>query len=830
MITQQPSSSGKRLIAYFYSGWAFFIPYLLTYLLYHWRKWPANSFAPSALGNGGHIPALLHVYWALHAIHLVLAIIALRTWWKRNPSADFNSAAPSGNVRKSRFDPYPLLPWIFLALIFAIPGVYLEWPSDPWEHLRRITEWSIHPLVGDHSAGYKSFYFFAYSFISVPPNLSRLGNVNIYGTCIDLLLAWQYYRLGKAVGLNQKWSFLFVLVNALTFGNVCFSFYKYYTLATTMYAQLGAVALTRITIDFFQESKSKDSNGFNLLRLPRLLAKYIVCLVLLLAFVACNHVQGLGIAGLGIGSIIVWRLLDWKRSAGWWLAAAAVILSVATILWWPRHPAIDSFYLPAGWLNFWYGFNLFAWPSPAADRAMQILGIFGLFNLGTGLLLLRRNQLGAWLAVGPVLALMIPVIALPFANTLAASDPLEIITFHRMLFAIPSGLVFVCWINQKNAAKAQSINHLRERNLCASLAIAFITGLVLTPKSISNSRLWNAISVTPQDLQLKAVTSAAISTAEWLAGHKNHNPVTTRAIASVFNTMYPQYFPESARVTDEPAAESLNNFIGTVDLNGPAALIRERQSLLDVSSMAKSSVWTTLGGAPPEFVEFTDYPAIRRAIQNPAGHSSEVFTSKLVPIEQTKNYVLEITARQHSGPNAIVFFAVAWYDEKLHELISNISVPNGAGRPPGWNNGTYSYFELPLPTIPTNWTTFRKSFGSDIFGSIPSNAKYIRVGALLNYGSTADASIQITNFQLREKLDGDFAADGMYSSYKQFFIFVPKDRLTSTPTSQAAQSSGHWPAQQVATILSGNGEMVASAHSIGSTPADRSSPIWIPKK
>jgi hypothetical protein len=830
LTTQQPTSSGKRLIAYFYSGWAFFIPYLLTYLLYLWRKWPANSFAPSALGNGGHIPALLHVYWVLHAIHLVLAIIALLIWWKNIPNGGFSPTIPSEKVRNRRFNPYPLLPWIFLALIFAIPGVYLEWPSDPWEHLRRITEWSIHPLVGEHSAGYKSFYFFAYSFISVPPNLSRLGNVNIYGTCIDLLLAWQYYRLAKTVGLNKKWSFLFVLVNALTFGNVCFSFYKYYTLATTMYAQLGAVALTRITLDFAQKSKNENGNMFNLRRLPWLLAEYIVSFVLLLAFVAYNHLQGIGIAGLGIGSIVVWRLLDWRRSTGWWLAAATLILSIATILWWRRDPTIDAFYRPSGWLNVWYGFNFFAWPSPAADRAMQILGIFGLFNLGTGLLLLRRNHLGGWLAFGPVIALMLPFIALPFANTLAASDAVEIITFHRMLFTIPIGLAFVCWINEKNAAKSQSIDPLWEQKLAVSLAIVFIIGLVLTPKSISNSRLWNSLSVTPQDLQLKTATSAAILTEEWLSGRKNHNVVTTRAIATVFNTVNPHYFSDSERVPDEPAAESLNNFIGTVDLNGPAALIRERQSLLDISSMAKSSAWATLGGAPPEFVEITDSPAMRRAIQNPIGRSSEVFTSTPVPIEQTKNYVLEITARQHTGPNAIVFFAVAWYDDKLHGLISNISAPNGAGWPLGWNNGTYSYFELPLRTIPTNWTKFRKSFGSDIPGSIPSNAKYIRVGALLNYGSTAGASIQIMNVQLREKLDGDYVADGMYSSYKQFFIFVPKDRLAWTPASQAAQSSGHWPTQQVAAILSGNAEMAASAHSIGSAPADRNSPIWIPKQ
>jgi hypothetical protein len=504
LTTQQPTSSGKRLIAYFYSGWAFFIPYLLTYLLYLWQKWPANSFAPSALGNGGHIPALLHVYWVLHAIHAILALIALRIWWKNIPNGGFNPTAPSEKVRKPRFDPYLLLPWIFVALIFFIPGVYLEWPADPWEHLRRITEWSFHSIVGEHTAGYKSFYFFTYSFISVPPNLSRFGNVNVYGTCIDLLLAWQYYRLGKSVGLNQKWSFLFVLVNALTFGNVCFSFYKYYTLATTMYAQLGAVALTRITLDFVQKSKNENGDMFNLRCLPRLLTEYTVCLILLSAFVAYNHVQGIGIAGLGIGSILVWRLLDWKRSAGWWLAAAALILSIATILWWPRHPAIDSIYRPGRWLNAWYGFSLFDWRSPAAARAMQILGLFGVINLIAGFYLTWKNTAVGWLTVLPVLALSLSIIGIPLANALAGVSPDNIVAFHRIILGASAGVAV--FSVREYIFRNTSFLEGRWKSLLRPFPISLVllAGLVTLPANRwFFNRTWNTLAVTPDDLQLK---------------------------------------------------------------------------------------------------------------------------------------------------------------------------------------------------------------------------------------------------------------------------------------------------------------------------------------
>ena len=85
---------------YFRSGWAFLIPYLAAYLLYAWLKWPVNP-APGGEGlvkgmseSAGALPllrlpssvyrppCLLHVYWFLLALHLVLGALALRAWWK----------------------------------------------------------------------------------------------------------------------------------------------------------------------------------------------------------------------------------------------------------------------------------------------------------------------------------------------------------------------------------------------------------------------------------------------------------------------------------------------------------------------------------------------------------------------------------------------------------------------------------------------------------------------------------------------------------------------------------------------------------------------------
>ena len=83
-MSTRTSRGAEDLRRYFHSGWAFLIPYLAAYLLYWWLKWPVNP--PSAdhpfPASGLQPPCLLHVYWALHAINVVLAAVAIVSWWQ----------------------------------------------------------------------------------------------------------------------------------------------------------------------------------------------------------------------------------------------------------------------------------------------------------------------------------------------------------------------------------------------------------------------------------------------------------------------------------------------------------------------------------------------------------------------------------------------------------------------------------------------------------------------------------------------------------------------------------------------------------------------------
>jgi hypothetical protein len=503
--------SAFPLRRYFYSGWAFLIPYLAAYLLYYVLKWPVNAAgserAVKVAGETGGFalsrlhslipPSLLHVYWVLHAINVGLAVVALVSWWrgrwqgiacKQAPTALLSpvkqnagtSQESAKDVEKGvsafRFQLSAFLPWLLLALLFYIPGAYMEFPADTWEHYGRINEWSWLQTVGDHTDWAKSSYFFAYSLLGrIAPPTRQLFLFDFYYTGCCLLLCWQYYRLARAVGLERRASLLFVILQSVLFGNNIFGFYRYYGLSSTILAQLGAIAMVRIAIEYasqkfqFPRLKFQGTGEFPhgdglhhkalnttqsdmpaahgpLLLSPFSLLQAGASALALLLFIAFNHPQCLGIAALGLAAVVIWRLIGWRRSMVWWLAAAALALSVATVLWWPRNPALDSGYRPGGWLTAWYGFNVFSFSTDAGDRTRQIVGFFGLINLAAALVLLRRNHVVAWLTLIPLVALCFPFVAIPFSGILAkhTTNWGLIILFQRMLLAIPAGLALIC--------------------------------------------------------------------------------------------------------------------------------------------------------------------------------------------------------------------------------------------------------------------------------------------------------------------------------------------------------------------------------------------------
>ena len=855
------SKWSKWLIAYFYSGWAFLIPYLSAYLLYAWLKSPVNpSEAADAQQSASSQPSLLHVYWFLHALHLILAPIALAAWWRKSPPPDGSPRPSLGKggpaAHRLQSTAYRLIPWLLLALIFWSPGVYLEWPSDPWEHLRRINEWHAHGLVTEHSSWMKSSYFLPYTLTGHTTGLGQLSWLNLYYVGICLLLCWQYFRLARAVSLGERASFLFVLLQAMLMGNNTFSFYRYYGLSSSIYAQLGAVALTRIAVEYCSglrlmqnrrqgASRKAESALSDTCRSSFQAASALIALLLLIAF---NHVQGLGIAGLGMLAVVVWRLIEWKRTMIGWLAGAAIGLSVATVFWFPRHSALDEIYRSQGWLTPWYGFNLFSLGSPAFDRAYQIIGAFGVINLGVSLWLLRKNHLAGWLTAMPVLALGLPCFALPLAHVLAtqSSSPNNIITFQRFFFSVPLGLALVTVVSNhdrmvKNIFRCSDPTSCGKRGklsifslqtstvgawpvLCgAVIPIALLFSVTLSPSHSAYNRLWHSFQVVPDDLQLRHYVDSWTPETFALA-NKDSTAVETSLLGSAVQEVFdPSLNLVKFRQTDIPL-DSLDleqrlswfglaerseekEFLAAVSSSKrpagelPLALreVSARASHATVDLISDDTSWITISGQRHQQSSSNGIPVI----YNSRGAQTQIFNSELIPVSTGRSYVLSITIRQVSGPTAVNCLAVIWYDRKGRLLKSYDPQPEGAGAPAGWSNGTYSYYGLVDQPAPTEWSRYTIAFGRGKLAAIPTNAAFIRIGTLLNDSTIPEAEVQITKISLLENLILDH------------LICLPSSRYLFSPASQAAQLSSHWPAQQVFTAQAGTKELLTRARAAG---------------
>lgn len=635
---------------YFYSGWAFLIPYLAVYLLYYVTKWPVNAIADAtagqgleAIGNGSithplsPVPCLLHVYWVLHIAHVILAGFALWSWWKhfrakgQIPNTKFqeNAVEPStlsaqtANLRSLIPILILLAPWGLLTLLFYIPGVYLEYPADPWQHYARINEWSWLNTVNTHSYWTKSSYFLAYSLVDPSPHPRQLSYLNLYYTTCCLLLCWQYYKLARSLGLSERAAMFFVILQTLLFGNNIFGFYRYYGIASTILAQIGAVALSRLGMQTITPKTGSPQNGTlsyaisteatnNYANLKHFFAG--LCLLLLIAL---NHLQCLGIAGLTLTALLIWRLVVWKKTMVVWLALAIITTSVIAVFYFPRHPLLESSYRPGGWFTPWYGFNVFSLSSGAGDRTRWILGLFGLFNIIAGLALLLRNHVVGWVTITPLLALCLPVVAIPLANILAphylSGD--GIITFTRMLFAIPAGMGLVAlgeqymecnkdkkpivhnenmkvvMIEEQKAISTKAAltysqdttSPIRINILKFPLCLVALAVILLVPtNSPYYNHFWNTVVVSPKDLTMDHVIEASgmlsnDDQSDAKSGYGKYSPpfvkctgiLTTPGIGYVVQATGKAWIPDADKQMSKPPATTTDLVLANLKHIGP---------------------------------------------------------------------------------------------------------------------------------------------------------------------------------------------------------------------------------------------------------------------
>lgn len=132
--------------------------------------------------------------------------------------------------------------------------------------------------------------------------------------------------------------------------------------------------------------------------------------------------------------------------------------------------------------------------------------------------------------------------------------------------------------------------------------------------------------------------------------------------------------------------------------------------------------------------------------------TSPTIFSKRMPLDPSRNYEYRIWTRQGTG-SSTTYLTVGFFD-------ANDNVISG-GASGAWSQGTYNYFGLINGTLPGAWTEYRISFGPNEAATIPSNAKYIRLGFLANYAVNSGPATQLaTGIRLMLKSDATLLVDG----------------------------------------------------------------------
>ena len=440
----------QQLLSYLKTGWLFFIPYLSLYI----TAWYFEI-------NKG---ILLKSYYFLHIFHLLGYSYLIYI--------NFNNL----NLRQ-------LLFWVSIATFFFVPGAYLEYPSDALEHVRRIFQWEHLHKVHDGIAHYKFSYFWTYSLISFTEPVNYKTFLDVYYSFIGLILTFQFYKLGKKTIKSDLWTKVSLVILIITYGNSSFSFYRYYALSSTMLCLVGFLVFLNALISYNTKYKNKS------------------ILFMFLGFILAvfNHPQSVLLVFSSCVSFYCYSicLKRGNPSGLYYILKVGIFIFIIsflcyiTILGNEFHQVIEKINSSNNWLYPWGGFKILStnldYTGP--KRFLQILGLLGILNLFFAILLLRKNELLAWISIAPVLLLLYPPFSIALAYTLEKWS--TIINYHRILLVIPSGFCIVMTFKM-----VSETNYIKEivpkKNLSSSLLVLVIL-MSLVPNPLIYGRLINLL-------------------------------------------------------------------------------------------------------------------------------------------------------------------------------------------------------------------------------------------------------------------------------------------------------------------------------------------------
>ncbi len=177
-------------------------------------------------------------------------------------------------------------------------GPYLEFPSDPLEHLRRIQSWERVIWTQDVYSVYALRFSYFWSHWLLQDSGITWGErqgLGIFCAVLQGMLFWSFIRVTKQFTSKKTVAWLGAIFSVAFFGKDVFSFYSYYVLASTFTTYLVFLEGLLLLLHCFQQQQFR-----NLWLLPPLLF-----------FCVQNHAQeALLLLNAGLGLCVLLLLVN----------------------------------------------------------------------------------------------------------------------------------------------------------------------------------------------------------------------------------------------------------------------------------------------------------------------------------------------------------------------------------------------------------------------------------------------------------------------------------------------------------------------------------------
>ncbi|RMD84403.1 MAG: hypothetical protein D6808_07065, partial [Candidatus Dadabacteria bacterium] len=346
---------------------------------------------------------LSFLFYAFQFLHLAFALYIAKKLW------GFFKNAPLGDK----------VFWSLLALFFLLPGAYLEFPSDPWEHFRRIFRWQHLGYISDYPVNCKAkfAYFWAYSLLGFAPIGWRIKLCGLYSAFWEILLCLSLYRLLKLCKVPKRWAYIHIVAFIATFGTNLFGI-RYYALASTPLAYCAYLELlSALVAGVFKDNP-----------------KTLVWGVALCTIIAFNHIQELIFVALMSSALAAYSKLSVEiKKLNLQLVCAAFLIFTTSILYFGmflihNYPNIYSNMIP-GQLN---RFGMFKIWDSSYGFYMETITVAGWVSLVCSTIFFEKSPLLFYMTLVPSLSLLFPITAAIYAYFI----PTGYLTY-RILYAFP---------------------------------------------------------------------------------------------------------------------------------------------------------------------------------------------------------------------------------------------------------------------------------------------------------------------------------------------------------------------------------------------------------